>query len=242
MTTQTEALKMALEALENTSPLGFNMESDKRFYAAITAIKEALAQPEQEPAFWYSAQEDEFMTHKIRKEHERLNSYTHKVGKFDLPLYTHPSVPTAQPDCTRSHPHEEMSKECELRTEIARLTNCLKRANAQAEHLEREWYLRGDEIERLTAQLKEPEQKPVAWIKEGWGPDCGPYIEFYRDDEMGWRDRKEWMPLYTTPPKRKPLTDEQIVDTWADCPADHDDTINVLTLARAIEAAHGIKE
>jgi hypothetical protein len=26
-------------------------------------------------------------------------------------------------DCTRSHPHEEMSKECELRTEIARLTN-----------------------------------------------------------------------------------------------------------------------
>ena len=33
----------------------------------------------------------------------------------------------AQPknDCTRSHPHEEMSKECELRTEIARLRNQL---------------------------------------------------------------------------------------------------------------------
>jgi hypothetical protein len=28
-------------------------------------------------------------------------------------------------DCTRSHPHEEMSKECELRTEIARLRNHL---------------------------------------------------------------------------------------------------------------------
>jgi hypothetical protein len=28
-------------------------------------------------------------------------------------------------DCTRSHPHEEMSKECELRTEIARLRNKL---------------------------------------------------------------------------------------------------------------------
>ena len=49
MTTQTEALKLALEALENTTPTGFNMESDNRFYAAITAIKEALAQPEQEP-------------------------------------------------------------------------------------------------------------------------------------------------------------------------------------------------
>ena len=57
--TQTEALKMALEALENTSPIGLNMESDKRFYAAIAAIKEALAQPEQEPvAFeeWLSKQ------------------------------------------------------------------------------------------------------------------------------------------------------------------------------------------
>ena len=28
-------------------------------------------------------------------------------------------------DCTRSHPHENMSKECELRTEIARLQNKL---------------------------------------------------------------------------------------------------------------------
>ena len=54
------------------------------------AIKEALAQPEQEPHSWYSAQEDEWMTHKTRKEHERLNSYTHKVGKFYLALYTTP--------------------------------------------------------------------------------------------------------------------------------------------------------
>lgn len=43
MSKEHEALKLALEALENTSPLGFNMESDKRFYAAITAIREALA-------------------------------------------------------------------------------------------------------------------------------------------------------------------------------------------------------
>ena len=43
-------------------------------------------------------------------------------------------------------------------------------------------------------------------------------------------------------PQQKPLTDEQIEDIWADCPADWDDKINVLTLARAIETAHGIKE
>jgi len=47
-------------------------------------------QPAQEPFGWYSAQEDEFMKNKIRKEHERLNSYTHINGKFDLPLFTTP--------------------------------------------------------------------------------------------------------------------------------------------------------
>lgn len=34
--------------------------------------------------------------------------------------------------CSRSHPHEEMTPMCELRTEIARLTNALARAEAAA--------------------------------------------------------------------------------------------------------------
>lgn len=110
----------------------------------------------------------------------------------------------------------------------------------------------------VSEHLKElRSDEPVAWMKEGWGPDCGPYIEFYRDDEMGWRDRKEWTPLYTTPPQpqnevrgnlsRKPLTDEQIlhfVDTHVGVPSmayplDNSDWMN---FARAIEAAHNIKE
>ncbi len=37
---------------------------------------------------------------------------------------------TPQP-CSRSHPHEEMTPMCELRTEIARLTNALARSEAQ---------------------------------------------------------------------------------------------------------------
>ena len=37
----------------------------------------------------------------------------------------------------------------ELERENKRLTDALIKANAQAEHFEREWYLRGDEIERL---------------------------------------------------------------------------------------------
>lgn len=35
--------------------------------------------------------------------------------------------------------------------EIDRAYDAIRRANAQAEHFEREWYLRGDEIERLRA-------------------------------------------------------------------------------------------
>jgi hypothetical protein len=42
--TKDEALKLALEALENTTPTGFNMERDKQFFEAITALREALAE------------------------------------------------------------------------------------------------------------------------------------------------------------------------------------------------------
>ncbi len=37
---------------------------------------------------------------------------------------------------------------------VARLTASLKKANDQAEHFEREWYLRGDAIEDLIAVLR----------------------------------------------------------------------------------------
>ena len=46
--TQTEALKMALEALEEPKE---HIAKHRRL-EAITAIKEALAQPEQEPVAW----------------------------------------------------------------------------------------------------------------------------------------------------------------------------------------------
>ena len=47
-------------------------------------------------------------------------------------------------------------------------------------------------------------------------------------------------PLYTTPPHRKPLTDEEIILIVAECAASHQHTD--IHFARAIERAHGIKE
>jgi len=47
-----EALKLALEALEESKTNNDSMEFHDRKNKAITAIKEALAQPEQEPVAW----------------------------------------------------------------------------------------------------------------------------------------------------------------------------------------------
>lgn len=46
-------------------------------------------------------------------------------------------------------------REHAAKREIERLTASLKRANETAEHFERHWYLRGDEIERLRAERDE---------------------------------------------------------------------------------------
>jgi hypothetical protein len=60
------------------------------------------------------------------------------------------------------------------------------------------------------------------------------------------RDVYDLTPLYTTPPyvatplaaqrEWQGLTDEEIEDVWASCEPDWDDKVNVLTIARAIEA------
>jgi hypothetical protein len=84
----------------------------------------------------------------------------------------------------------------------------------------------------LRAALAEPEQKPVAWIN--WSALTG-------QRRLGWECESEIasQALYTAPPQRKPLTDEQIKIIWRDI----DDSDGMLMrFARAIEAAHGIGE
>lgn len=57
-----------------------------------------------------------------------------------------------------------------------------------------------NENTRLRAKLDALKaQEPVAWMKDQWSPDCGNYWELCREDEMGWRDRKDWVPLYARP-------------------------------------------
>ena len=81
--------------------------------------------------------------------------------------------------------------------------------------------------------LAQPEQEPVAWINEHGHIDCG------LDAIL---DPTGWTPLYTAPPQRKPLTDEEIAEFAQRMEASDPTDSFWREFARAIEAAHGIKE
>lgn len=69
-----------------------------------------------------------------------------------------------------------------LRAEVERLTGCLQKANEQAEHFEREWYLRGDEVERLRIALSHA----GAWIEAApHGENC--FVSSHYDGDPGSR-------------------------------------------------------
>ena len=55
--TEREALKLALEALEDLGMKHFESTGEVLYKETFTAIKEALAQPEQEPVAWVSTTE-----------------------------------------------------------------------------------------------------------------------------------------------------------------------------------------
>ena len=92
--TNKEAMKLALEALETevsidwTNDDEFNASAEK-MHEAIAALKEALAQPEQEPVAWYypDGSPDQCTTNKAYAEMEP--AWT--------PLYTYPPQRTEPP-------------------------------------------------------------------------------------------------------------------------------------------------
>jgi len=104
--------------------------------------------------------------------------------------------------------------------------------------------------EALRTALAEPEQETVAWAEEIISDlnalhDSDLIREIDSGDalirlESAIAAVEEAAERHTHPPQRKPLTDEEIVDIWADVSIDYDDQINIIEMARAIERAHGI--
>ena len=102
-----------------------------------------------------------------------------------------------------------------------------------------------DAARRAINYALEANDEPVAWREfDGEGGYYFRTYEYNEDYAAKWDvnnpNHKGWVePLYTHPPQRKPLTDEEInnLDKWLE----QAPYWRVLKLARAIEAAHGIK-
>ena len=103
------------------------------------------------------------------------------------------------------------------------------------------------EVLRAIAAIKEAlaqppvakphEQEPVAW----YCMEHGEAETIWSKQQPPWEG--QWKPLYTFPPQRKPLTDEQIKIIKISTPCDNTSNFGeAIAFARAIEAAHGIKE
>jgi hypothetical protein len=88
------------------------------------------------------------------------------------------------------------AKELErLRAEAARLTAALKRANDQAEHFERQWYLRGDEIEAALPAMRDYARKNPKHHFSTDGAEQDP------NGAHAWLERNE---LFNTEAERRP--------------------------------------
>ena len=76
-------------------------------------------------------------------------------------------------------------------------------------------------------------QEPLAWISTGPAS-----MIHWTSDKPAYGD--DWVPLYTTPPQRKPLTDEDVERIVREARVGEHGI--GYTIARAIEAAHDLKE
>ena len=114
-----------------------------------------------------------------------------------------------------------------------------------------------NEIDHLTNRLAQPElstdslqldeQKPVAWITEWvekqvsssiWSDQTKRALSFTREGAMA-VPNPNYIPLYTTPLKREPLSDGTIADMWhANKKATHPDSY--WSGVYDAEKAHGI--
>ena len=91
-----------------------------------------------------------------------------------------------------------------------------------------------DVNQELEAALAEPVQEPYCYIYEYDGA-FGLHREFYPGTYNGKKPSRT-VPLYTAPPQRKPLTDEEIDSIWDSEKAFAD----IYAIVRAVERAHGI--
>ena len=92
--------------------------------------------------------------------------------------------------------------------------------------------------EEVHPECRKPEQEPVARVYL-FEPNGRPRVAWDNANGIKIGDK-----LYTSPPQRKPLTDGEIMDNWLKVmwAVGDRNKLPIPEFARAIEAAHGIKE
>ena len=92
-----------------------------------------------------------------------------------------------------------MTKDEALKLALEAL-ECLKR-DFDADQFE--WGIADEAITAIKEALAQKEQEPLAWISTGPAS-----MIHWTADKPAYGD--DWVPLYTAPPQRKPLTDEDV--------------------------------
>ena len=88
-------------------------------------------------------------------------------------------------------------------------------------------------------ELMQPVQEPVAWATR-----LGEYAHIHWGAKRPEYPVRYEVPLYTAPPRREwvGLTEEEIRQAYFDADEGQELAEYIIAFARAIEAAHGIKE
>ncbi len=134
-----------------------------------------------EPFGWYGAKEDDFMLDKIRKTHERLNSHTHRIGKYDTALFTAPQ-PAAQTesiecDCGRIHKKTRYGWACSEPAQPDHIadTNKMVPADHVEQHLD---MVEQPEQVDWKDQYEKQKRRAEMWIAK-YEKDIGPLEKVY---------------------------------------------------------------
>ena len=279
MTTQTEALKLALEALESSRVFVTSREKIKHpegtdwYDERISAIKEALqsspngdAQPEQKPVAW-----EQFYPDIGKPQLEQLPQLSQEV------VLQYPKEAVDWQKQQKEYAQQlKVEGPCHVvcqcdKCKAQEQDNAYIYASNLAKTIWQKHYMKESpkfalldttdgvltQIDNMTCGLvrekpAQPEQEPVAWMFQHDETGRMNYVsnDGIHDPTMflGMNPRYALVcPLYTTPPKRKPLTDEQIDKAMAENKQTLIDAADNYwkmrrAYARIIESAHGIKE